>query len=419
VVGSSSPSADTYDGPYHAFLYSGGQMSDLGTLGGPSSFAYGINEADKVVGEAYTSGDTHKGHAFLYDANATPKMKDLGTLGGPYSAAEAINDSDQVVGYSTTNDTLAPSWHAFLYSDGVMRDLGTLGGPLSFAYGINNTAKVVGQAYTGGDNQQGHAFLYSGGQMSDLGTLGGSWSVAYSINDSDKVVGHSATSGDAEWHAFLYEASATPRMQDLGTLGGSYSAAEAINDSDQVVGYSTTSDNADQHAFLYSGGVMRDLNSLIPANSGWILTSAHAINDNGNIVGVGIKDVNGESGFRAFVLEPDNTAPAVYSTSPSDEARGVSRATSVTATFVEENMDATTLNNTTFQLFSGNSKNPVKATVGPYDEATKTVTLIPSSKLDAKVTYTVKIKGGESGVKDLAGNALASDYTWTFTTGSR
>jgi hypothetical protein len=43
-------------------------------------------------------------------------------------------------------------------------------------------------------------------------------------------------------------------------------------------------------------------------------------------------------------------------------------------------------------------------------------TLNPTSDLAAGTTYTATIKGGSSGVKDAAGNALASDKTWTFTT---
>src|SRR5215203_1320141 len=55
-------------------------VQDLGTLGGSSSYARGINDSGKVVGRSVTSDGSH--HAFLYDASATPKMQDLGTLGG-------------------------------------------------------------------------------------------------------------------------------------------------------------------------------------------------------------------------------------------------------------------------------------------------------------------------------------------------
>src|SRR4030095_7830031 len=44
------------------------------------------------------------------------------------------------------------------------------------------------------------------------------------------------------------------------------------------------------------------------------------------------------------------------------------------------------------------------------------ITLTPSAALSASTTYNVTIVGGASGVKDLAGNALASNYTWSFTT---
>ena len=48
-----------------AFLYSDGQVQDLGTLGGTQSVARSINDADQVVGEANTDGDAAT-HAFLY-----------------------------------------------------------------------------------------------------------------------------------------------------------------------------------------------------------------------------------------------------------------------------------------------------------------------------------------------------------------
>jgi probable HAF family extracellular repeat protein len=266
------------------------KVQDLGTLGG-LSMASGINATDKVVGGSSTSDE--RGHAFLYSGG---KMSDLGTLGGSQSFASDINNADKVVGSSDTSDAAV---HAFLYSGGVMRDLGTLGGLISVAVDINEADKVVGSSTPSlSDPNTEHAFLYSGGVMRDLGTLGGSRSAANGINNTDKVVGFSLMSDDAAGHAFLYSGG---QMSDLGTLGGSDSNAFDISDADKVVGFSSTSDVFTYHAFLYSDGVMRDLNSLIPANSGWTLTSAEAINGNGNIVGYGY---NPDGQQHAFLLTP-------------------------------------------------------------------------------------------------------------------
>jgi hypothetical protein len=53
-----------------------------------------------------------------------------------------------------------------------------------------------------------------------------------------------------------------------------------------------------------------------------------------------------------------------------------------------------------------------------YDPAPKKAVLDPSNELEAGATYTVTIKGGTSGAKDTAGNPLAEDEGWLFTTSS-
>ena len=63
-------------------------MLDLGTLGGSTSLAFGVNDAGQVVGAAATAGNLAS-HAFLYSRG---RMTDVGTLGGHISVAWAINE---------------------------------------------------------------------------------------------------------------------------------------------------------------------------------------------------------------------------------------------------------------------------------------------------------------------------------------
>jgi hypothetical protein len=88
-------------------------------------------------------------------------------------------------------------------------------------------------------------------------------------------------------------------------------------------------------------------------------------------------------------------------------------ASTVTATFSEA-MTAGTIGATTV-LLAGPGTTAVPATV-TYTAATRTATLTPTAPLANLTLYTATVKSGASGVKDAAGNPLASDFTWTFTT---
>jgi probable HAF family extracellular repeat protein len=161
----------TGDATYSGFLYSGGPMTNIGILANGrdindagqftvdsvlTGFEYAINNSGQITGH-YVESSGYS-HAFLYSGGS---RTDLGTLGGDYSYGYAINNIGQVTGYSfTTGNT---DVHPFIYSDGVMSDLTTLIDPASgwvlrYTQGINDSGQIVGYGNRIGSNSL-RAFL--------------------------------------------------------------------------------------------------------------------------------------------------------------------------------------------------------------------------------------------------------------------
>ena len=317
-----------------AFSWDGGTMTNLGDLTGRGSFAHDVNEAGQVVGGSALADWSN--HAVRWQNGS---MQDLGTLGGPVSFAFDINNSGQAVGYAWNDEAIQ---HAVLWGSGGIVDLGDLD-PMwpnhSAAYGINDAGQVVGGSYTDIPGQF-HAFRWQGGGMQDLGTLGGEVSSAEAINEVGHVVGSSRLAGNTTTRAFLWDGG----MQDLGALGWTHSIAYDINDGGQVVGALQT--GALSHAFVWADGQIQDLNNLIPASSGWVLSEARAINNRGRIAGFG--QFAGQT--RAFLLVPReyrwiNPAGGAWSLSTNWDPQGVPGPgdTAVFALAGQYSVDTTTL----------------------------------------------------------------------------
>ena len=77
-------------------------------------------------------------------------------------------------------------------------------------------------------------------------------------------------------------------------------------------------------------------------------------------------------------------------------------------------MTASSITSSTVTLKT--SQGQTVPTTVSYNAATRQATLTPSSSLTYNSSYTATVKGGPTGVKDKAGNALVSDYVWSFTT---
>jgi len=110
---------------------------------------------------------------------------------------------------------------------------------------------------------------------------------------------------------------------------------------------------------------------------------------------------------KTFTLTQKGLPPSVTTVAPFNGARGVGKATSVTATFSEA-MNAATINSATVTLQG------VSGTVS-YNATTRKATFVPDEELAPNTTYVATLS---TDIQDSEGEPLAAAYTWSFTTTS-
>lgn len=245
--------------------------------------------------------------------------------GGNNGQAYWTNNRGQTVGFaenavldstcSTATSFQALRFEAVIWEpNGKIHELHPLtGDTVGYAFGINDNGQAVGVSglcsnthvppiNPGSDAP--HAVLWEkDGTAVYLGSLGGGpFTIPAAINDFGVVGGASLSSKDGTVHPFLW--TAQKGMQDLGTFPGAIvtgiPCCGTVNNKGDAVGLTVDGTSFNMRAVLFHDNTPLDLNTLIPADSGWYLQSASSINDAGQIVGWG--SINGNT--HAFLATP-------------------------------------------------------------------------------------------------------------------
>ncbi len=295
-------------------------VQDLGTLGGPYSFTYSLNDGGVVSGGAATAtqnGDPTQAivnapqTAFLWDRG---RLLNLGTLGGPDSAAAAAKSfnfaaiDSETADYSRQGeDVCAFGTHlqclAAIWKSGQLTALQLLpGGNNSYALDMNDRGQVVGFSDTDVYDPDCAAATTAGfrfesaiwepnGRVRQLAPLDGDTVAnAFGINNRGQVVGNSGVCGSitpppyvTASHAVLWERDGT--AINLGSLGGP-TGASAINGHGDVSGTGVTTDGL-VRPFLWTPE-SRTLVQLDPPSGNFpvvVSGCCKTINDRREIVG--------------------------------------------------------------------------------------------------------------------------------------
>ncbi|MEM6351909.1 MAG: DUF3466 family protein [Cyanobacteria bacterium P01_D01_bin.14] len=313
------------------------QVTDLGTLGGPSSLAYGLNEMGDVVGVAEDADGISR--AFVWSDGTMVALPDLGFGGIAYD----INSSGDVTGAVDTGLDYARPWdgrsssvdNVALWQSGQLVNLGNLGGiPRGEGRRLTDDGWIVGTASAPlpsvpGEDIWQRAFvaLPDDSALRDAETFPGDIrSFIFDLNGAKQAPGFSVSDnrgGPQATQAGLWQFNPDGSVQSITPLdplaAGQTSVALGINEAGEVVGRSATADGQNVTVYWGAGQTSPELLPVLSENPGSYVR-AWQINDSSLVVGelrdatdaerfatLWARDADGWSNIDLQTLLPENS----------------------------------------------------------------------------------------------------------------
>ncbi|MCI0539071.1 MAG: choice-of-anchor M domain-containing protein [Verrucomicrobiales bacterium] len=284
-------------GQTRAFLWTNGVMTDLGTLGGTNATALGLNDRGQVVGRA--QNDSFRMRAFVWDpSQGMIEAPGLGGTGGSFdSSLYVIDNSGLAVGFARNADG---QLQAFYWTNGISTALPLPGGNNNRVWDVNETGQMAGWGRDSNNAIVGYRWSVAQGYELVGNLVPGADVFAVGINTNGHITGaiqkdfgHQPASATPPVSlAFVWDGKS---LRDIGRPEGFDGAAgNYINDLGWVAGvayrFNASGQPAEDSAFLHKDGVNHELNRVLPFGSGWHLQWAYDINNRGEIAGWGLKD---------------------------------------------------------------------------------------------------------------------------------
>jgi uncharacterized membrane protein len=197
VVGTDRP----IGGQNSGFLWKGGSVYPMPTLGGTCSSAGGINDQGDIAGTACLPGDTVR-HAVIWRGGSFLVDQDI--FGGVSSSGNRINNKGHILGTYTLADG---TFHSYYRTFSTWQDVGAN----LFPGGLNDAGEISGQFNVGPPDPvtgvaPSHGFYWYKGKFTDFGALfGTNYNYANDIDAAGRIAATTDLAGDVAAHGILWD----------------------------------------------------------------------------------------------------------------------------------------------------------------------------------------------------------------------